>query len=271
LPIVVSNFQINLLPISFQKQYHMTQRFLFLSLLIFCAYTIQAQKAPREGDPKLTEYWEPEVKVTNPGKTSADPPSDAIILFDGRNTDAWAGRDNGPIKWKVENGALTVVKGTGQIHTKQGFGDCQLHIEWRTPAEVSGEGQGRGNSGIFFMGRYELQVLDSYNNKTYSNGQAASIYKQLPPLVNASRGPGEWQTYDVIWNAPRFNDDGSLKSQARITVFHNGVLVQNNATLWGSTQYIGVALYEKHGDKEPLILQDHGNPISFRNIWVRPL
>lgn len=249
----------------------MTQRFLFIGLLVLCASAAEAQKAPRQGDPKLTEYWEPEVKVVTPGKTAADPPSDAIILFDGKNADAWAAQDNGPAKWKVENGTLTVAAGTGTIHTKQGFGDCQLHIEWRTPAEVKGESQGRGNSGIFLMGRYELQVLDSYNNRTYSNGQAGSIYKQLPPLVNASRGPGEWQTYDVIWTAPRFNEEGVLKSQARITVFHNGVLVQNNAALWGGTQYIGTPTYEKHGDKEPLVLQDHGNPISYRNIWIRPL
>jgi hypothetical protein len=249
----------------------MTQRFLFAGLLTLCAFAANAQKAPRQGDPKLTEYWEPEVKVVSPGKTNADPPSDAIILFDGKNTDAWAGKDNGPIKWKLDNGALTVVGGTGEIHTKEGFGDCQLHIEWRTPAEVKGESQGRGNSGIFFMGQYELQVLDNYNNRTYSNGQAGSIYKQLPPLVNASRGPGEWQTYDVIFTAPRFNDNGAVKSQARITVFHNGVLVQNDMAIWGGTQYIGTPTYEKHGDKEPLRLQDHGNPNSYRNIWIRPL
>lgn len=249
----------------------MTQRFLFAGLLFVCAFTANAQKAPRQGDPKLTEYWEPEVRVVTPGKTNADPPSDAIILFDGKNTDAWAGRDNGPIKWKVENGAMTIVPGTGEIHTKQGFGDCQLHIEWRTPAKVEGESQGRGNSGIFFMGRYELQVLDNYNNRTYSNGQAGSIYKQLPPLVNASRGPGEWQTYDVIFTAPRFNEQGTLKSQARITVFHNGVLVQNDMAIWGSTEYIGTPVYEKHGDKEPIRLQDHNNPNSYRNIWIRPL
>jgi len=225
----------------------------------------------RQGDPKLTELWEPQPRVVAPGKTAADAPADAIVLFDGTNADAWVGRDGKPIKWKVEDGAMTVVGGTGDIRTKQGFGDCQLHIEWRTPAEVSGEGQGRGNSGIFFMGQYELQVLDSYNNKTYANGQAGSIYKQLPPLVNASRGPGEWQTYDVIFTAPRFYEDGSLKSQARITVFHNGVLIHHDRALWGSTEYIGIAAYEKHGDREPLVLQDHGNPVSYRNIWIRPL
>jgi hypothetical protein len=249
----------------------MVKRFLCAFSFIICVYAVQAQKALRQGDPKLSEVWEPEPKVITPGKSSADAPSDAIILFDGQSADAWAGKDNGAVKWKVENGALTVVGGTGEIHTKQAFGDCQLHIEWRTPAEVKGDGQGRGNSGIFFMGRYELQVLDSYKNRTYSNGQAGSIYKQLPPLVNASRGPGEWQTYDIIFTAPRFYEDGSIKSRAQITVLHNGVLVQNNSTLWGSTQYIGIATYEKHGDKEPLVLQDHGNPTSFRNIWIRPL
>jgi hypothetical protein len=230
-----------------------------------------SQKPLREGDPKLTEVWEPEPKVVTPGKTNADAPSDAIVLFDGKSTDNFLAKDGGAVKWKLENGFMTVVPDAGEIHTKQAFGDCQLHIEWRTPSEVKGESQGRGNSGIFFMGRYELQVLDSYNNRTYSNGQAGSIYKQLPPLVNASRGPGEWQTYDVIFTAPRFEDDGSVKSQARITVFHNGVLVQNNKALWGGTQYIGIATYEKHGDKEPLVLQEHHNPVSYRNIWVRPL
>lgn len=249
----------------------MVQRFLFSCILLLCVYASQAQQPLRQGDPKLTEIWEPEPKVITPGKTSADPPSDAIILFGGQNTDAWAAKDNSAAKWKVDNGILTVAPGTGEIHTKQAFGDCQLHIEWRTPSEVKGDGQGRGNSGIFLMGRYELQVLDSYKNRTYSNGQAGSIYKQLPPLVNASRGPGEWQTYDVIFTAPRFNEDGSVKSQAHITVLHNGVLVQNDARLWGGTQYIGIATYEKHSEKEPLVLQDHGNPDSFRNIWIRPL
>lgn len=230
-----------------------------------------AQAQVRIGDPKLTEQWIPEPKIISPGKTAQDAPSDAIVLFNGRDASAFAAKGGGPVQWKIEDGAMTVEKGTGEIHTREGFGDCQLHIEWRTPAVVKGEGQGRGNSGIFFMSRYELQVLDSYNNRTYSNGQAGSIYKQLVPLVNASRGPGEWQTYDVIFTAPQFYEDGSIKSQARITVFHNGVLVQNNATLSGGTQYIGLANYEKHGPKEPLMLQDHGDPVSYRNIWIRPL
>jgi len=242
----------------------------FATLIMLSIFTTHSQ-VPRTGDPKLTEIWNPEPRVITPGKTSADPPSDAIILFDGKDASKWKGNDGGNIKWKIADGAMTVAAGTGQITTRDGFGDCQLHIEWRTPAEVKGESQGRGNSGIFLMSRYELQVLDSYKNRTYSNGQAASIYKQLPPLVNASRGPGEWQTYDVIFIAPRFNADSTVKSQARITVIHNGVLVQNNAALWGGTQYIGIATYDMHSDKEPIILQDHGNPVSYRNIWIRPL
>lgn len=235
------------------------------------ALTVSAQQVVRNGDPKLTEQWTPEPRVVAPGKTAADAPADAIVLFNGTDASAFASKDGSPVKWKIADGALTVVGGTGEIHTKQGFGDCQLHIEWRTPAEVKGDGQGRGNSGIFLMGRYELQVLDSYNNRTYANGQAASIYKQIPPLVNASRGPGEWQTYDIIFIAPRFYPDGSVKSQAQITVLHNGVLVQFNSHLLGGTQYIGVGNYEAHGPEEPIVLQDHGNPVSFRNIWIRKL
>lgn len=248
----------------------MLKRFTICFAVSLIALTLFAQNRTG-GDPKLSEVWTPEPKKITPGKTQADPPSDAIILFDGKDASQWGDSAGRPIKWKVEDGALTVVARTGGIKTKQKFGDCQLHIEWRTPAEVKGEGQGRGNSGIFLMERYELQVLDSYVSKTYANGQAGSIYKQLPPMVNATRGPGEWQTYDVIFTAPRFYENGSIKSQAKITVFHNGVLVQNNSTLWGSTQYIGIPTYEKHGDKEAISLQDHGNPVSYRNIWVREL
>lgn len=240
---------------------------LFLIVAIFYSSNLLAQ----QGDPKLTEVWQPEPKVVTPGKTNADAPSDAIVLFDGTNLNNFTKDDGSAAKWKIEDKTMTVVRGSGAIKTKQKFGDCQLHIEWRSPAEVKGEGQGRGNSGIFLMGKYELQVLDSYNNRTYSNGQAASIYKQLPPLVNASRKPGEWQTYDVIFIAPKFNADSTVKSQARITVFHNGVLVQNNAAIWGATQYIGIASYLKHADKEPITLQDHGDAVSFRNIWIREL
>lgn len=244
-----------------------------ITLCITLTYTVLTMFAQdrRGGDPKLSEVWTPEPPKVTPGTTQADPPSDAIILFNGKDVSQWVGAEGGPIKWNVANGALTVAAKAGIIKTKQKFGDCQLHIEWRTPAEVKGEGQGRGNSGIFLMEKYELQVLDSYVSKTYVNGQAGSIYKQLPPMVNASKGPGEWQTYDVIFTAPRFYENGIVKSQARITVFHNGVLVQNNMALWGGTQYIGIPVYEKHGEKESIALQDHGNPVSYRNIWIREL
>ncbi len=233
-------------------------------------FSIQA--FAQKGDPKLTEVWQPQPRVVTPGKHSTDAPSDAIVLFDGKNTGKFeSAADGSPVKWILEDNALTVKPGSGAIKTKQKFGDCQLHIEWRAPAIVKGDGQGRGNSGIFFMERYELQVLDSYNNRTYSNGQAASIYKQLPPLVNASRKPGEWQSYDVIFTAPQFNKDSSLKSQAKITVFHNGVVVQHHAAVWGATQYIGIATNAPHTEKAPILLQDHGDLVSFRNIWIREL
>lgn len=248
----------------------MKKAFLFNALMctVFFCYS---QSQPRTGDPKLTEQWIPEPRIISPGKTAQDPPSDAIVLFNGSDASAFQAKGGGPVKWKIEDGAMTVVAGTGEISTKENFGDCQFHIEWRTPAQVKGEGQGRGNSGIFFMGRYELQVLDSYKNRTYSNGQAGSIYKQLPPMVNASRGPGEWQTYDVIFTGPQFYEDGSVRSQARITVFHNGILIQNNAALWGGTQFIGLSNYEAHAPKDRIMIQDHGDPVSFRNIWIRPL
>ncbi len=221
-------------------------------------------------DPKLTEVWEPVPPVVTPGKNCNEPPSDAIILFDGKDLNEWTGKDGGPAMWIVADGAMTVKPRTGIIKTKKKFGDVQLHIEWRTPAEVKGEGQGRGNSGIYLMERYELQVLDSYNNKTYSNGQAGSIYKQGIPLVNACRPPGVWQTYDIIFMAPVFTEKGTLKTPARITVLQNGVLIQNNFEIKGPTVYTGIPRYEAHG-KASLVLQDHGNPVSYRNIWIREL
>jgi hypothetical protein len=228
-----------------------------------------------------TEIFEPEPRVVTPGKTDRDAPSDAIILFNGNNLDQWvSAKDrNTPAKWTVDGDVLTVNKSAGNIETKRAFSNYQLHIEWRIPENITGEGQARGNSGVFLasLGRddsgYELQVLDSYKNKTYVNGMAGSIYKQYIPLVNAARKPGEWQTYDVVWTAPLFNDDGSLKSPAKATVFLNGVLVENNVELKGITQYVGKPYYQKHGP-EPIKLQAHGDksePISYRNIWVREL
>ncbi|QHT71874.1 DUF1080 domain-containing protein [Rhodocytophaga rosea] len=231
---------------------------------------------PMPMKPEMTEFWEPQVKVVTPGAMASNqlmpPPSDAVVLFDGKDLSKWKGKD-GEAKWKVADGVFTVNKGTGDIETKETFEDYQLHIEWRIPQDIQGQSQGRGNSGIFMQGIYELQVLDNYNNRTYANGQAGSIYKQTPPLVNAMRKPGEWNVYDVIYTAPRFKEDGSLITPARITVLHNGVLVQNNFEIRGDTPYIGLPKYTKHG-KGPIKLQDHGDPskpISFRNIWIRNL
>jgi hypothetical protein len=248
----------------------MKQIYSLLLLVIILSASARAQVRVG-GDPKLSEVWQPEPRVVTPGKTSQDAPSDALVLFDGKDLSQWLDTAGGAAKWKLQDGYVQVVPKAGAIHTKIGFGDCQLHIEWRTPDTVRGEGQGRGNSGIFFMGLYELQVLDNFHNRTYSNGQAGSIYKQSMPLVNVCRPPGEWQIYDVVFTAPRFNSDSTLKSPARITVFQNGVLVQNNFSLWGGTEYIGIPVYKMHAEKLPLALQDHGNPVRFRNIWIREL
>ncbi|MCI0334377.1 MAG: DUF1080 domain-containing protein [Planctomycetes bacterium] len=206
----------------------------------------------------------PEPPKVKPGKTDADPPSDAIILFDGKDLSAWEGGD----KWKIEDG-VAIVHG-GDITSKQSFGDCQLHIEWSAPLPATGSGQGRGNSGVYLMDRYELQVLDSYDNETYFDGQASAIYKQTPPMVNAMRPPGEWNTYDIVFTAPKFKDDGSLESPAYVTVLHNGVLTLNHFEIEGITPFNEVPKYTKHG-KGPIYLQDHGNPVRYRNIWVREI
>jgi len=211
--------------------------------------------------------------VVDPGAAgpAVAAPSDAIVLFDGKDLTQWEDGKGESAKWKVEGGYLEVVAKTGSIRTKKGFGDCQLHLEWATPAAVAGEGQERGNSGVFLMETYEVQVLDSYNNRTYADGQAAAIYGQYPPLVNASRKPGEWQTYDIIFHRPRFGADGKLVEPARMTVFHNGILVHDNCELTGPTAHKARPLYKAHADKMPLSLQDHGNPVRYRNIWLREL
>ena len=246
-----------------------------LILLIACSLLCGgalAQGKPRETlEPTVTEVWDLKpVKIT-PATTPGGAPSDAIIIFDGKDLSKWASaKDGSDAKWEVKDGAFTVTKGPGDIKKKQAFGDMQLHIEWRTPAKVEGDGQGRGNSGIFLQERYELQVLDSYESPTYSNGQASSIYKQAIPLVNACLKPGEWQTYDVIYTEPRFSENGRVVIPGHITVLQNGVLTLNNQPISGPTEYKGLPVYQSHG-KASIKLQDHGNPVSYRNIWVREL
>jgi hypothetical protein len=258
----------------------LSQLLAFASLISFSA-ALAAQEAAKP-KPEETEIWTPVPAVVTPGATCGAPPSDAIILFDGKNEDEWvSAQDHTPAQWVVADGIFTVKKGSGggNIETKRRFKNYQLHVEYRIPENITGSGQGRGNSGVFLASTgpgddgYELQVLDAYNNPTYVNGQGGSIYKQSPPLVNPARKPGEWQTYDVVWTAPTFNDDGSLKTPAYVTVLFNGVLVQNHFELKGQTLYIGKPFYKKY-DTAPIKLQAHGDksePLSYRNIWVREL
>ncbi len=239
-----------------------------------------------------TEKWEPKPRKVTPGMFTLAP-SDAVVLFDGKDLDAWhkpkygygtrmdqvesiikwkiAHPENSAAEWTVKDGELIVKPGSGAIETNQAFGDVQLHAEWLAPVDPGKESQGYSNSGIFLMGMYELQILNSYENETYANGQAGSMYKQLIPLVNASRPPGEWQSYDIVFIAPKFNEDGTVKSPATITVFHNGLLIQNHAALKGPCVYIGTPYYFAHPEKLPLLLQDHGDKVRFRNIWIREL
>jgi hypothetical protein len=240
-------------------------------LFLLAPASLLAQVQNREAlDPKVTEVWEPKAKKITPGSVAGEAPSDAVILFGGKDLNEWISLDGSPAKWEVKDGAFTVGKGTGDIKTKKVFGDVQLHIEWRSPLVIEGEGQGRGNSGVFFQERYELQVLDSYESQTYRNGQAGAIYKQSGPLVNAARKSSEWQVYDVIYNAPYFNEKGEVLVPAYITLLHNGIVVQNHTAIWGPTEYKGLPVYVAH-DKASFKLQDHSNPVSFRNIWVREL
>jgi hypothetical protein len=248
----------------------------FLTLLVLNACNAQQKMKPEE-----TEQWKPKPPVVKPG-VSATAPSDAIVLFDGKNLNEWISTKDPskPAEWIVHDGVMTVNKKSGNIQTKKTFNSYQLHIEWMVPEKITGSGQGRGNSGVFLASTgggdegYELQIVDSYNNETYVNGQAGSIYKQNPPLVNSMNPPGSWNVYDIVWTAPVFNTDGSLKSAARVTAFLNGVLIQNNFELKGPTQYTGHPSYTKSHGATPIKLQSHGDPsepISFKNIWIRPL
>ncbi len=252
-----------------------------MKLLIVAAAALATQSQGQGPRPEDTEVWAPEPPVVTPGAyVPAPAPSDAIVLFDGRDLSQWASvKDGTPARWTVGDGVMTVAKGTGNIQTRRSFGSYQLHLEWRVPAGITGTGQARGNSGLFLASTgdgdngYELQILDSYRNRTYVNGQAGSIYKQLAPLANPMRRPGEWQSYDIVWTAPLFGADGTVTRPAAVTVTLNGVLVQDHAILKGATRYIGPPSYAPHG-RAPIKLQDHGDPsapISFRNIWLREL
>lgn len=246
-------------------------------LLAFSLFAMPYDAAAQDRNPV---YWDvhdpdrPAPPVVEPGPAApepAAPPADAVMLFDGTSLDSWETTDGDAAAWTVENGYMEVVPGTGSIQTTEDFGSVQLHVEWAAPEAIEGEGQERGNSGIFLMGRYEIQVLDSYENPTYADGQAAAIYGQYPPLVNASRPPGAWQTYDIIFHRPHFNEDGTLIRPARVTVFHNGLLVQDNVALTGPTGHYERPPYEAHPDRLPLRLQDHSDRVRFRNIWLREL
>jgi hypothetical protein len=229
-----------------------------------------SQSAPQW---KAHDMARPKPPIAKPAeqKLPVPPPSDALVLFDGHDLSQWRSEDGSPSRWTVSNGYMESVKGSGYIFSRQTFGDIQLHLEWATPVPPTGKSQGRGNSGVFPMGLYEVQVLDSYENETYADGQAAAVYGQYPPLVNVCHPPGEWQTYDLVFRRPRFSRTGELQQPARLTLLHNGVLVQDNVQLWGPTNWLQHAAYAPHPDKLPLSLQDHGNPVRFRNIWLREL
>lgn len=239
-----------------------------LTIALLASFSYAA--AQTEFKPEDTEFYEPVPPIVQTSQQAA--PSDAIVLFDGDNLNQWVTENDASSapEWTVSNGVLTVKPGTGGIQTKEHFEDFQLHIEWKSPEEIKGEGQGRGNSGIFLQGKYEIQVLDNDDNKTYVNGQAGSIYKQNPPLVEVRKPEDGWHRYDILYSAPRFNKDGHLLKRGLVTILHNGVLVQYNTELQGTTEYIGLPKMEAHGPG-PISLQDHGDLVSFRNIWIRKL
>lgn len=239
-------------------------------------FTAGAQDARDPSNWEIHDLERPKPEVIVPAtpstqKEAGRPPSDAVVLFDGSSLDAWQTPNGDAAPWKVENGYFEVVPGTGAIQTKEGFGDVQLHVEWAAPKPPVGEGQDRGNSGVFLMGRYEVQVLNSYENETYADGQAAAVYGQYPPLVNAMNPPGEWNTYDIVFHRPRFDDSGAIVEPATVTVFHNGVLVQDHEVLTGPSGHHERPPYKMHADALPISLQDHDHPVRFRNIWLREL
>lgn len=251
---------------------HKHSRWFVLIGLTLIAITMQALAGSETKNWAVHDMDRPRPPIITPGEDAIHgPPSDAIVLFDGSNLDQW--RSGGAeAKWTVEDGIVTVAKKAGAIETRRAFGDCQLHLEWSAPMNYNHKhGQSRGNSGVFFMGRYEVQVLDSYKNDTYPDGQTGSLYGQYPPLVNASRKPGEWQVYDIIFRRPRFDAAGAVVQPATVTLLHNGVLVQDHVALLGATAHKVKAKYAAHPDKRPIRLQDHGDPVRYRNIWLREL
>jgi hypothetical protein len=237
------------------------------------AALVAAAPALAQHDWRQHDLTRPRPEVVTPSEQvlPAPVPADAVVLFGGGDLTAWESVNGGPAPWTVDGDTFVVAPGTGGIQTTQGFGDVQLHVEWSAPDEIVGTSQGRGNSGVFLMGAYEVQVLDSFENESYADGQAAAIYGQFPPLANAMRPPAEWQAYDIFFRRPRFGPSGALLEPARLTVLHNGILVQNNEELWGRTDWLQASPYVSHPDALPIMLQDHGNPVAFRNIWVRPL
>lgn len=243
---------------------------------LLTAGLLGAPEAAAQAQYEVHDTSRPQPAKVDPGTASTQeragqPPSDAVVLFGGDDLSEWASGEGGPAQWRVGDGYMEVVEDAGPISTRRGFGDVQLHVEWMAPTQIGGEGQGRGNSGIFLMDQYEVQVLDVYNNETYPDGQAAALYGQHPPLVNANRAPGQWQTYDIVFHRPRFDEAGVVEEPARVTVFHNGVLVQDNVRLMGPTGHYSRPQYEAHPDRLPISLQDHGDPVRYRNIWVREL
>jgi hypothetical protein len=246
---------------------------LLFSLTVPAAFAVSAYAFQEPGGWKAHDMERPRPPAVHPGPRNppVSPPTDALVLFDGSHLSEWQAPDGGPPTWRLRDGYLETDRDLGNIQTRRAFGDIQLHLEWMVPTSVQGEGQARGNSGVFLMGRYEIQVLDGYENDTYADGLPGAVYGQHPPLFNASLPPGEWQTYDIVFRRPRFSVNGELLQPARVTVIHNGVLVQDASEIRGPTRWLQHLPYRSHPDRLPLLLQEHGAPVRFRNIWVREL